>query len=70
MKKCRACGSPSVELVTDYEHINFESDNNEYIRSKGWLCTKCECFHDETGYEFFSGATYYGNVTKPTTIKV
>jgi hypothetical protein len=56
MKQCKKCNSTSLTYVTDYEHLDFESE--DYIKDNGWLCDTCEAFHYENGdYEFFVNDT-------------
>ena len=56
MKRCKKCNSTSLTYVTDYEHLDFESE--DYIKDNGWLCDICEAFHYENGdYEFFVNDT-------------
>jgi len=51
MDRCKRCDSNSLTYVTDYEHLDFESEG--YIKDSGWLCNLCECFHMEESYEYF-----------------
>lgn len=62
MNKCKKCNSTSLTYVTNYEHLDFESE--DYIKDNGWLCDICEAFHYEDGsYEFFVG----NSITTETT---
>ena len=63
MKECKKCFSTNMQYVTNYEHLDFSSE--DYVEDDGWLCLECECLHLLDGsYEYFVENNWSSNLTK------
>jgi len=63
MKNCRKCDSNDLIYVTNYEHLDHESE--DYIESDGFLCQECECLHLLDGsYQYYPQSIWSTNLTK------
>lgn len=53
MNQCKHCGSTDITYVTNYEHLDVESECS--IFDNGWLCNDCECFMLDNGnWEYYA----------------
>ena len=61
MNQCKNCGSADITYVTNYEHLDFESECSVF--DDGYECSECGCFHMEDG-----SFEYYANYSEPNKV--